>query len=134
LTRELDLANWRSIPEETLLTVSEAAGILRMSESKVRLAIKNNMLEHYRPTTETGSNGDIRIMMTDLVEYLESSRGKPKSSEEKNASRQKAGKPLKHVQANWVDGTSSRKGRNRSPSGTGKGSSLHKDKTSEARR
>ena len=118
VTRELDLANWKSIPEETLLTVSESADILRMSESKVRLAIKNNMLKHYRPTTGTGSNGDIRVMMTDLLTYLEGSRGTRTSTERAKSSQATTGKPFRHVKPTWLDGTSSRKGRKRSSSGT----------------
>ena len=103
---EIDLRNWKSIPEETLLTVAEAASVLRMSESKVRKALDNEKLPYYRPPTDDQSSGDYRIMMGDLVVYLDESKGKPKSASREETSRLAVGKPFKHIEVNWSHGPS----------------------------
>ena len=66
---KIDLANWLSLPKETLLTVSDAAAIVGMSESSVYQAVRNEVLKSYRPPTEeTGRAGSYRIMLADLID------------------------------------------------------------------
>lgn len=101
MTSKLDLANWKSLPEETLLTVEDAAIILNMSKRNVSKAAKNGVLPSYRPRTEAGSLGDYRIMLEDLVDYLEGSRVTVKSARRAKTARRAKGKPLKHIVPTW---------------------------------
>ncbi len=73
-----------------------------MSETKVRTALNNKKLKSYRPGTDDESNGDYRIMMVDLIDYLEESKDKPKSASREETSRLANGKPFKHIEANWL--------------------------------
>ena len=97
----LNLANWKSLPEETLLTVEEAAIILNMSKRNVSKAAKNGLLRSFRPRTEAGRLGNYRIMLEAIVDYLEEYRVKTKSARQAKTARRANGKPLKHIVPTW---------------------------------
>ena len=101
MTRKLDLQNWKSLPEETLLTVEDTAIILNMSKRNVSKAAKNGLLPSYRPPTANGSQGDYRIMLKDLLDYLEGSQVKKKAARQAKTARRANGKPLKHIVPTW---------------------------------
>ena len=98
----LDLENWKSIPEETLLSIAEAAAILRVGETTVRNAIKSGRLRSYRPATGGAANGGYRIMMADTVAFLNGSEYTPEAASRENNSRPAVGRPFKHIEANWL--------------------------------
>ncbi len=96
-----DLADWENFPDGFLLTIAEVAEILRCeSDSHVRNAIKYGHLKALRLRGK--GKGNYRIRKSRLVEYIEESELEPATARREETSRQASGKPLKHIEANWL--------------------------------